>query len=357
MRLYSAHLNWIRNWAGDMVFGDLEMNTDLDVSVLICTRNRAAQLASVLQSACKLKVPDEVTWELLLVDNGSSDNTADIARSFSDRLPIRVVRQEIPGLSNARNMGVSKARGKYICWTDDDVLIDQNWLSAYVEAFRRHPDAAVFGGKVIPRFEGDSPPEWLEKGKHSFPLANLLAYRDLGELERELSFAGGLVPYGANFAVRTLEQRSALYDPALGVSPLHKRLGEESDAIFRMFSSGATGWWVPDAVVNHIIPFARQTPAYVYEYYFLSGATMSHMRENAETDNYLTAGGQLPQAYAMTRFRSLRRGIRQLMEFGVARLNRDEVWLDRLAQAGYHLGAGTYGSRFAGNILNIRRWL
>src|SRR5579864_5913338 len=123
--------------------------TDPEISVIICTRDRAAQLASVLATACALKVPEGLSWELCVVDNGSSDSTPQVVREFSETLPIRYIREDVPGLSNARNRGVDEARGRYICWTDDDVEIDPEWLSAYAEAFRRHPDAAVFGGRIL----------------------------------------------------------------------------------------------------------------------------------------------------------------------------------------------------------------
>ena len=107
----------------------------LDVTVIICTRNRALQLASVLDSACKLIVPPGLTWEFVVVDNGSADGTADVVTRYVDRLPIRCVREETPGLSNARNRGVEAANGEYICWTDDDVVIDPEWLARLRRCF------------------------------------------------------------------------------------------------------------------------------------------------------------------------------------------------------------------------------
>jgi hypothetical protein len=79
----------------------------LDITVIICTRNRAPQLRQALESAARLRVPDDLKWELVVVDNGSSDGTAEVAASFKSRLPVRVIREETPGLSNARNRGVA----------------------------------------------------------------------------------------------------------------------------------------------------------------------------------------------------------------------------------------------------------
>lgn len=328
----------------------------LEVTVIICTRNRAKQLAAVLESAAAMRVPEGLQWEFLLVDNGSTDNTAEVAMAFADRLPMRVVREDTPGLSNARNKGVREARGHYLCWTDDDVVIDPGWLSAYVEAFRRHPEAAIFGGKVIPRLEGTAAPDWFVKGRYERPICYLLAYRDFGDAELLLRMETGQVPYGANFAVRTHEQRQFLYDPELGVSPSHKRLGEETDVIYRILHSGASGWWVPGSLVNHIIPPARQTAAYVYEYHYLAGATMAHIRSATPQRNHILLDGRQVEGYELRPWRLFRRGINRLLRYGLARLRGDEAWVGRLSEAGYFLGAAGYRSRYDSQLAGLKKW-
>ena len=248
----------------------------LDITVIICTRNRASQLREGLTSVANLKAPKGLRWEVLLVDNGSSDNTVEVAASFRDRLPIRVVREEAAGLSHARNRGVAEAAGTYICWTDDDVLLDPHWLAAYAAAFARHPEAAVFGGEIIPVLQPPTP-KWFGMLADQWPLTTLLAKRNYGDKPIPLDFDRGVIPWGANFAVRTAEQRRVLYEPALGVSPLQRRVGEEAEVMFRMLKAGGVGWWTPEARVRHIIPVKRQTLRYVYEYYLSCGETAAYM--------------------------------------------------------------------------------
>jgi len=248
----------------------------IDITVLICTRNRAAQLHNVLESAAAMDVPAGLRWELLVVDNGSSDDTAQVAMSFHPRLPIRVAREDTAGLSHARNRGVAEARGTYICWTDDDVLIDRRWLAAYAAAFARHPDAAIFGGEIVPVLEAPTP-RWFARVADQWPLTTVLARRDHGDQPIPLSFEDAVVPWGANFAVRAAEQRTVGYEPDLGVSPLQHRVGEEAEAVFQMMKRGATGWWVPDARVRHIIPVKRQTWRYVYDFFLSCGETAAYM--------------------------------------------------------------------------------
>jgi glycosyltransferase involved in cell wall biosynthesis len=248
----------------------------VDVTVLICTRNRAQQLKNVLETATCMRIPEGLRWELVVVDNGSSDNTAEVAAGFGGHLPIRVVREDAPGLSHARNRGVAEAAGTYICWTDDDVLIDPNWLCAYAEAFARHPEAAVFGGEIIPVLQGPTP-KWFASLADQWPLTTLLAKRNYGEQPIRLGFREGVVPWGANFAVRAAEQRQVRYEAALGVSPLHRRVGEETEVVFRILQSGGVGWWAPGARVRHIIPTQRQTLRHFYEYFQSYGETAAYM--------------------------------------------------------------------------------
>ena len=248
----------------------------LDITVIICTRNRAAQLANALESVVKLRIPKGLRWELVVVDNGSSDNTAEVVASFRDRLPARVVREESAGLSHARNRGVTEAAGRYICWTDDDVLLDPEWLAAYAAAFSRYPKAAVFGGEITPVLQAPTP-KWFARLADQWPLTTLLAKRDHGDQAIPLAFDQGIVPWGANFAVRAAEQRRVSYEPALGVSPLQRRVGEEAEVIFKIMRAGGLGWWVPDAKVRHIIPVKRQTLRYVYEFFFACGETGAYM--------------------------------------------------------------------------------
>ena len=132
------------------------------VTVVVCTWNRAASLARTLDGMTRLAVPDGVAWELLVVNNRCTDDTDAVIASFDGRLPIRGTHESVPGLANARNRGIAEAAGAYVAWTDDDVLVDERWLAGYCAAFRRWPEASVFGGPIEPEFEGE-PPAWIPR--------------------------------------------------------------------------------------------------------------------------------------------------------------------------------------------------
>jgi glycosyltransferase involved in cell wall biosynthesis len=136
------------------------MAVKLSVTIAVCTWNRSNSLRVTLLSLQKLTIPPAIDWEVLIVNNNCSDDTDEVVGQFANNLPIRLLHEKRQGLSNARNCAVEAAKGDYILWTDDDVIIDPNWLAAYVNAFRTWPHAAVFGGPIKPKLEGN-PPEWL----------------------------------------------------------------------------------------------------------------------------------------------------------------------------------------------------
>ena len=242
----------------------------MTIDVAICTWNRSALLAQTLDRLSELRVPVDVEWHLLVVDNNSTDATPEVVNEFAGRLPVRSVFEAQPGQANARNRALAETRAEYLIWTDDDVLVDRDWLAAYARAFARHPDAAFFGGPIEPWFEGE-PPRWLHD--HWQEVANVFAVRQLGETA--FPFDAQRVPYGANFAVKVAVQRSFLYDPSLGLRPGSEVRGEETQNLRRLLEAGFTGWWVPEARVQHFVPRQRQSLAYLRKFFIGQGEVQS----------------------------------------------------------------------------------
>ena len=236
------------------------------ISVIICTRNRAARLARVLNSLAECEWPSpEFRWEVIVVDNGSTDHTQDVVKRFSSSLPVRVICEERAGLSNARNCGVRAANGEWLLWTDDDATVDSRWLIAYESAMREHPSASVFGGPIKAHFEG-SPPMWLAQGLAQVPGA----FSELGPQDvPEVLSSREPVPYGANFALRRSVAQRFPFDVNLGRHPCWPmRTGEETTVIREILVAKEVGRWLPDACVMHHIDGQRQTGGYLRSYYY-----------------------------------------------------------------------------------------
>ena len=234
---------------------------DLHVTVVICTRNRAATLARVLESLCAQDLPSAVDWELLVVDNGSTDGTPSTVAGFADRLPVRRVFEPQPGLSAARNRAVAAARGAYLLWIDDDAIPAAGWIARYLEAFAAWPEAVVFGGPIDVAFDAP-PPDWFAQ---VLPIIGGVYGRcDLGTQPMALRAVVTELPFGTNYATRTAEQRRFPYDTARGRHPQHPTRGaEETDVLLAMLESGLHGRWVPGAGVTHLKAAATATTAFI----------------------------------------------------------------------------------------------
>ena len=243
------------------------------ISVAICTWNRAKLLDKTLCEFHSLHIPEGVTWELLVVNNNCTDSTDDVIARHADRLPLRRLFEPKPGHSNARNCAVAAAAGDLIIWTDDDVLVDPEWLASYVSAARRWPDAGYFGGLISPWYE-ITPPDWVVANLTR--LYGMLVIRDLGEEERP--FSGIEQPFGANMAFRTDLLRHHRFDPELGYKGTDIVLGDETALLESLRSSSIQGVWVPSARVRHYVGSRRLTRSFLWSYFRGEGVTAARMR-------------------------------------------------------------------------------
>ncbi len=234
----------------------------MKITIAICTWNRSRSLGNTLSSVRGLRVPAGLDWEVLVVNNNSTDDTDAVIAGFADSLPLRALSETRQGVSHARNHAVDAARGDYIIWTDDDVILDSGLLNAYADAFTAWPEAAVFGGPIMPVFDGE-PPRWLTRAMRDGVINDVYALRFFGTKPMELDGNEGKIPYGANYAIRMAEQKKHRYDPRFGLSKHDNIRDDETELLLEILKSGSTGRWVPDAYTRHIIYKERQTVSYI----------------------------------------------------------------------------------------------
>lgn len=234
-------------------------------TVALCTHDHADRLRRTLADLHELQLP-EAPWELLIVDNASSDTTAALLarEQWPTGWQVRVVREEKLGLSNARNCALREARGDYLIFVDDDETPEPGWLRAFERLIReRAPDA--FGGPIEILFEGERP-AWLSD--------DLLGF--LGQLNRadtavlltepSTSFNGG------NFGVRrTVCEQVGAFDPALGRKGTDNTGGEEVDFYRRLLKGGFKVWWTPEAVILHRIQATKLKRSYFLDLHYRQG--------------------------------------------------------------------------------------
>lgn len=226
----------------------------MKLTVAICTWNCSVVLDRALDQLSRVIVPEGSFWEVLVVNNNSTDNTDEVIEKYSALIPIRRLFEPVQGLSSARNLAVKEAAGDYIIWMDDDIFAERDWLVEYCKAFKVHPDAVFFGGPIAPFFEGE-PSDWL---KRVFPyINNYHGIKDYGDKPVPLVNAA-VFPYGGNFSVRIKEQRKYLFHPELGRKGTLLGGGEETFVFESMFMDGCKGFSVPGALVKHFIPKNKQ---------------------------------------------------------------------------------------------------
>ncbi len=236
--------------------------SSLVVSVVICTWNRAHVLEQTLQRLCEIEWPPAGDAELIVVNNASTDRTNDVLNAFVDRLPLRPFVELQPGASNARNRGIRESRAPHLLFTDDDVLADQGWIMAFLDAVRTFPQAGVFGGPIEPWFPEPPDPDLVA----AFPMlgwgfAGLDHRRPIGPLPAPLEI------YGANMAFRrdVLTQQS--FDPRLGPTHDERSTGEETGLIDQLRARGVEVVWVPRMRLQHYVAPERMTLAYLIDFY------------------------------------------------------------------------------------------
>lgn len=199
---------------------------------------------------------DENEYEIIVVDNASTDQTKDVVcDGFSHVGNLSYIFEPQLGLSRARNTGWQKARGQYIAYLDDDATCPVDWLERMVKAFAEHPKVGVVGGKVKPKWEIE-PPDWLDKEMEKWVSAI-----DWSEEPLLLNDSQYLV--GANIAYRSLfYDRLGGFCLDLGRKGNNLVSSEETDFSDKIKNLGYGIYYDPDIEVEHFIPSQRLTVRY-----------------------------------------------------------------------------------------------
>lgn len=228
------------------------------LSIVIATYNRATLLLDALKSVIRQSAPAQ-EWECVVVNNNSSDNTSERFAEFAGEHPeynLRIVDEPNQGLSYARNRGIRESVGEYIAIIDDDEHITEDFVAAYIRLFDDVPEAVAAGGPIVARYPTGRP-RWMSCYTER-PIANTMYF---GEEVRE--FPKGRVPGGGNMALRrSAIRRYGVFDTSLGYSGESLIGGEECDLFERLQIADAKYYYVPTAVMYHIIPREKLTKEY-----------------------------------------------------------------------------------------------
>jgi glycosyltransferase involved in cell wall biosynthesis len=238
----------------------------MDITVVVCTYNRSEYLATALNSAAALVLPESVEWEILVVDNNSNDQTREVAAQFCKQDPGRFLYlfEPQPGLCCARNAGIREARGKVVAFLDDDVTVEPNWLQNLTAALHDREWAGA-GGRIIPVWTC-SPPRWLSpESRHaSGPLVAFHPGLEAGQLNEP--------PIGTNMAFRkAMFEKYGGFRTDLDRTPSSLMSNGDTEFGDRLLAAGERLRYEPSAVVYHPVPENRIQKEYFQSWWFNKG--------------------------------------------------------------------------------------
>jgi glycosyltransferase involved in cell wall biosynthesis len=270
--------------------------SQLAASIVVCTRNRGELLRSTCQGVLDLAA-DRKAFELLIVDNGSTDETLSIARSLSAEEPdlVRLALEPRAGLSRARNTGVAVAQGEILAFLDDDAVPGPDWLISLLAIFE-DPATWAAGGPVEPVYSGDLP-SWLGE-----PFLPYLTVWDKGKEIQDLTYND--YPRGANVAYRRAAfQAYGPFSVQLGRQRRSLRSCEEIEMCLRLERGGKTVRYVPEARVRHRVDTSRLTPEWMERRFWAQGFSEALMEYAHAGLRGLAIGIRRSRRYARVRSR------------------------------------------------------
>lgn len=238
----------------------------LAISVILCTRNRADLFDEAMASVVAQDFPKSA-YEIVVVDNGSSDHTAEVAQRYASRADVRYVREDRIGLCVARNTGWRAAAARHVALFDDDAVAQPGWLAAIADAFERSPgDVGVIGGRVDPVWLAPRP-DWLAD-----EIAGALTIVDWGPDEKPIVDLRREWLVGANMAAP-----KAVIAEVGGFHPWLDRVGanllSSGDVHLQMeiVRRGYRCLYVPAMAIAHLAPPSRLTQAWFRRRFYWQG--------------------------------------------------------------------------------------
>jgi glucosyl-dolichyl phosphate glucuronosyltransferase len=240
----------------------------MKITVIVCTYNRCQSLAKVLESVASSTLPEGVEWEVLVVDNNSSDETRRVVEEFSGRHlgRFRYLFEPKQGLSHARNAGIRDAQGDILAFTDDDVTVEPTWLQNLTARLHDGQWAGA-GGRTL-RAHPFSPPPWLGLEEPYNLGGGVGPWFDLGDTPCKLTRP----PYGANMAFqKKMFEKYGAFRTDFGRCGTGMLSNEDTEFGRRLLDGGEPLRYEPSAIVYHPVLEHRTQQSYLLTWYFNFG--------------------------------------------------------------------------------------
>lgn len=232
----------------------------MDISVVVCTYNRSKSLKRFLDSAAAMEVPASLSWQLIVVNNNSTDDTKNVIEEFAKNSGLNVVPlfEATPGVTPSRNLAIRSSKGEILAFTDDDALASRDWLAQIKRGFDEYQPACL-GGRIL--CDPELPlPQWWDKGWN-----RMLGHFDRGD-QPIVAGSGDREEYawGGNFSFhRDVFEKYGPFRSTLGRTPKKLGLGADSEIVLRLRLNGEKVVYYPGAEVIHSPDVRRLSKQYL----------------------------------------------------------------------------------------------
>lgn len=249
----------------------------------MCTYNRDKYIYNVLKSIADNKISKD-KYEIVLVNNNSNDNTEAECNRFTTDYPdvkFRYFIESNQGLSYARNRGIQESNGDLLVYVDDDALINDEYLQTYISFFEQYPEIDAAGGPILPKYETEEP-SWMSTFTRQLITGKLY----LGDNVRE--FPSQSFPGGGNAAYRkSVFDKVGLFNVELGRKGDSLIGAEEKDIFDKMTTLGMRFFYLPNAILYHLIPEKKLTKEYFDKLTYSIGKSERIRTKNISTWKYI----------------------------------------------------------------------
>ena len=232
------------------------------VSIIICAYNANKRIVPTLQHLQKQQLNEAINWEVIVVDNASDDNTAEIATEIWNQNPVAnffVVREEKPGLMHARQRGLQSANFEIVSFIDDDNWVESCWVQKVADVFAMNENIGACGGRSEAEFESVSP-EWFSLFENSFAVGRQAG--ESGIIDDKKGFLWGAgISFRKSLWFRL--QKKGFKNLTVGRQGESITAGEDTELCYAFRLMGYQLYYHNDLTLKHFMPEARMNFSYL----------------------------------------------------------------------------------------------
>jgi glycosyltransferase involved in cell wall biosynthesis len=336
--------------------------SEVQLSIIIPTCNRGNNLIQVLDSITRLLI-DKQLFELIVVDNASTDNTKIICNEFIERhseLNVIYLYEPVPGLMSGRHFGAENAKGHILSFLDDDCDLSPAWADSILQIMNQRPDVDLLTGPNLPKYES-YPPSWLnyfwQKTPYGGQQCGELSLLDLGQQIVEID---AIWVWGLNFVIRkSAYEKLRGFHPDIVPQRIQFLQGDgETGISIKANEMGMKSLYHFDVLLYHIVPEFRLTSTYFEKRYYYQGIADSYTSLRYQHGLYINKyvePSKMPLAKKLKRF--VKKQYREIFKINENEVINDEITnlRNRFYQK-YSEGYAYHQHHFNTNP-NVRDWV